>query len=53
MRTLTSETASSEYHSETKIQGKCDISDENFERPEKDLVDFMEQQHQESKNIEK
>ena len=43
--TLTSETSSSEYCFETKLQAKFDKSDQNFEQPEEYLMDFLEQQH--------
>ena len=50
---ITSETPSSEDFLETKLQDKFNKSDQNFEQPEEELIDFMEQQHQELKQIEK
>ena len=43
--TLTSETSSPEDCFETKLQDKFDTSDQNFEPPEEELMDFMEQKH--------
>ena len=45
--TLISETASSKDCFDKKIQAKFDKSDNIFEQPEKELMDFMEKQHQE------
>ena len=50
MINLTSKTSSSENFFETKLQPKFDESDQNFEQRE-ELMDLMEQQHQESKQI--
>ena len=49
MPTLNYEPSSSENCFETKIQAKFDKSDQIFEQPEEELIDFMEQQHWESK----
>ena len=43
--TLTSKTSSSEDCFETKLQSKFDKSDQIFEQPEEELMDFMEQYH--------
>ena len=52
MSTPTSEILSYEKWFETKIQAKFDKSDQNFKRPEEELMDFIEQQHQQSEQIE-
>ena len=52
MVTLTSETLSSEDCFETKLQTKFDKSDEIFEQPEEELMNFIEQQNQESEQTE-
>ena len=52
MVTLTSEIFSSEDCFETKPQTNFDKSDQNFEHPEEILMNFIEQQHQESEHIE-
>ena len=52
MLNLTSEPSSSEDCFETKLQANLDKSNQIFKQPEEYLVNFMEQQHQESKNIE-
>ena len=52
MVTLTSETLSSEDLFETKLQARFDKSNQNFKQPEEVLMDFIEQQHQESEKIE-
>ena len=43
--TLTSETSSSEYCFETKLQAKFDKSDQIFKQTEEALIYFMKQQH--------
>ena len=49
----TSETSSYEDCClETKLQAKFDKSDQKFEQPEEELMNVIEQQHQESKHIE-
>ena len=48
MFTVTSETLSSEDCLETKIQARFDKSDQILEHTEEELMDFMEQKHQES-----
>ena len=53
MPTLNYEPSSSENCFETKIQAKFDKSDQIFEQPEEELIDFMEQQHWESKILKK
>ena len=53
MITIASESSSSEDWFETKIQAKFDKYDQMFEQPEEQLMDFMEQQHQELKHNEK
>ena len=50
--TFTSETSLSEAFFETKLQAKSDKTDQIFEQPEEELMDFIEQHHQESKQIE-
>ena len=50
MINLTSKTSSSENCCDTKLQSKFDESDQNFEQRE-ELMDLMEQQHLESKQI--
>ena len=52
MLTLNSETYSSEDTFETKLQAKYNKSDKIFEQSEEELMDFIEQNHQESKQIE-
>ena len=52
MVTFTSETFSSEDCFETKLQAKFDKSDQIFEQPEEELVDFMEQQNPDSEQLE-
>ena len=52
MLTLTSETLSYEDSFETKLQAKLDKYDNIYEQQEEELMDFMEQYHQESKQIE-
>ena len=44
--TLTSETSSSEYRFETKLQAKLDKSDQSFEQQEEELIYFKVKQHQ-------
>ena len=44
--TITSETSSSEYRFETKLQAKIDKYYQMFEQPEEELMYFIEQQHQ-------
>ena len=39
--TITSETLSSEDWFDTKLQAKFDKSDQNFEQPEEELMDFI------------
>ena len=46
MVTLTYETLSSEKCFETNIQADFDKSYQNFEQPEEELMNFIEQQHQ-------
>ena len=53
MLTLNSETSYNEDCLETKIKSKFDQSGQKFEQPEEELMDFIEQQDQESKQIEK
>ena len=53
MLTLTYETSPSYDCFETKLQAKFDNSDQIFEQPEEEFMDFMEQQHQEPKQIER
>ena len=50
--TLTYENLSSEDCLDNKLQAKFYKSDQNFNQPEKQLIDVIEQQHQESKDIE-
>ena len=50
--TLTSKTSSYEQILETKLQAKFDKFYQIFEQIQEGLVDFMEQQHQESKKVE-
>ena len=52
MVTLNYETVSYEDCFETKLQAKCDESDIFLKQPEEEFVDFVEQQHQESEQIE-
>ena len=49
MVTLTYENLSSEYCFETKLQAKFDKSDQHFEYPEDELIEFNWEQHMESK----
>ena len=44
--TITSEHPPSEDCLETNIQSKFDKSDQNFEQPEEELMNFIEQQNQ-------
>ena len=53
MVTLTFENLFYEDYFETKLQAKFDKSDQFFEPPEEELIEFIEQQHQESEQIEK
>ena len=43
MVTISSETLSYEDCFETKLQAKFDKSDQTFEQPEEELMDFIEQ----------
>ena len=52
MVTITSEALSSEELFETKLEAKFDKYDKSFEQPEEELIDFIEQQHRESEQIE-
>ena len=52
MVTITSETLSFKDWFETKIQASFDKCDQLFEQPEEELMNFIEQQHQESEQIE-
>ena len=52
MVTITPDTISSEDCFETKLQSKFGRSDQIFEQPEEKLMDSMEQQNQESEQIE-
>ena len=52
MVTLTYETLSYEDFFETKLQTKVDKSDKFFEQQEEEFMGFIEQQHQESEQIE-
>ena len=52
MVTLTYETLSSEDCFETKLQANFNKSDQIFEQPEEEFMDFMELNHQESEQIE-
>ena len=47
--TLNVGTSSFEDFLETKLQAKFDKSDQIFEQPEEELMDFMEQQNQQPK----
>ena len=53
MFTLTFEALSSEDFFENKLQAKFDKFDQIFEQPEEELMDFIDQKHQESEHIEK
>ena len=53
MVALTSETKSSEYRFETKLQAKFDKSDKSFEQEEEEFMDFKVKHHQKPKQIKK
>ena len=44
---ITSEHRSSEDNLESKLQSNLSPSNQNFEQPEEELIDFMEKRHQE------
>ena len=48
MLPITPENLSFEDFFETKLQAKFDKSDQIFEQPEEELIDFVEQYHQAS-----
>ena len=51
MLTLTYENLSCEDCFDNKLGAKFDKSDQIFDQPEEELMDFIEQQHQSSENI--
>ena len=52
MLTITSGHPSSEYNLKRKLKAKLSPSNQIFEQPEEELMDFMEQKHHELKHIE-